>query len=105
MAKQILHDKWVTNEGDIVEIKVWSVSKSEHFPDKIKYSMVFIHDQKRILGYDNERGKGHHEHKFGYEKEIEFKSLEQLLDKFEKAIDEVRGELYGNKNKTCELKN
>ena len=43
-------------------MKVWKVPKSKDFPDGVKYSFVYIHNGKRVLGYDNERGKGHHKH-------------------------------------------
>lgn len=95
-ARLVVHEKWVTNEGDLVEIKVWDVERSESFPDGVKYSMVFVHGDERVLCYDNERGKGHHEHRFGRERPFEYKGLEHLLGKFEKAIDDLRGELYGN---------
>ncbi|MEK7075072.1 MAG: DUF6516 family protein, partial [Patescibacteria group bacterium] len=32
---------------------------SEH---PFKYRLAFVHDGKRIVGYDNERGKGDHKH-------------------------------------------
>ena len=49
-----------------------------------------------MLCYDNEKGKGHHEHRFGKETVVEYKGLEHLLRMFEKSIDSVRGELYGD---------
>ena len=61
-AELILHDKQKTKEGDIIEVKIWKVEKSRDFPDGIKYSFVYVHNEKRVLGYDNERGKGHHKH-------------------------------------------
>jgi hypothetical protein len=95
-GRLVIHEKWVTNEGDLVEIKVWSVDRSASFPEGVKYSMAFIHEDERVLGYDNERGKGHHEHRFGRERMIDYRDLEHMLKKFEKSVDEVRGELYGN---------
>lgn len=32
---------------------------SEHL---FKYRLVFVRDGKRVIGYDNERGKGDHRH-------------------------------------------
>jgi hypothetical protein len=95
-GRLIIHEKWVTNEGDLVEIKVWAVERSESFAEGVKYSMVLIHNGQRVLGYDNERGKGHHEHWFGKETLFEFKDLGHLLRKFERSVDAIRGELYGN---------
>jgi len=62
VAKLRYHLKRIFPEGDIMEIKVWEVPKSEDFPEGVKYSMAYIKVEeggaKRILGYDNERGKG-----------------------------------------------
>jgi hypothetical protein len=95
-GRLIIHEKWVTNEGDLVEIKVWTVDKSGSFPEGVKYSMVFVHEGQRVLCFDNERGKGPHEHYFGRETPFEFKDLQHLLNKFEKSVEIVRSELYGN---------
>ena len=95
-ARPVIHEKWVTNGGDLLEIKVWSVDRSASFPEGVKYSMAFIHGDERVLGFDNERGKGHHEHRLGRESIMEYRDLTHMLRKFEKSIDEVRGELYGN---------
>jgi hypothetical protein len=47
----------------IVEMVVWRVPEpvppSEH---PFKYRLVFVRDGKRLVGYDNERGKGDHRH-------------------------------------------
>ena len=70
-------------------MKVWKVPKSKDFPDGVKYSFVYIHNGKRVLGYDNERGKGHHKHIKGKEAEIEFKDSESLLLQFKREIEEL----------------
>jgi hypothetical protein len=64
MAELIYHEKWKTKEGDIIEIKIWKVPKSKDFPEGVKYSLVYVHKNKRVLCYDNEKGKGHHKHYF-----------------------------------------
>jgi len=49
--------------GGVVEMLVWQlpapVPPSEHL---FKYRLVFVRDGKRVIGYDNERGKGDHRH-------------------------------------------
>ena len=46
-----------------IEIVIWQVPQpvppSEH---PYKYRLVYVIDGKRIVGYDNERGKGDHKH-------------------------------------------
>lgn len=95
----LFSDKRITLENDIIEIKIWKVPKNENFKEGIKYSLVYIHKFKRILGYDNERGKEHHEHRFDKEKKIKFTTWNNLLIKFRKEINKLRDELYGNKSK------
>ena len=61
-ATKLLHTKEEYAQG-FVEIVIWRVPKlvlpSEH---SFKYRLVYIVDGERIVGYDNERGKGDHTH-------------------------------------------
>lgn len=45
--------KRVYPNGDIIEIRAWRVEKSSDKPHGFKFSLVFIRDGKRIIGYDN----------------------------------------------------
>ena len=97
MAKLIYCNKETTLEGDIIEWKIWKVDKSKDFPHGIKYSLVYIHNNIRLLGYDNERSKGHHKHYFGKEIRYEFENVEKLFIDFELDINKLRSILYGKK--------
>ena len=46
----------------MVEIKLWAVEKSSDKPYGYKYSLVYIEDAKRVIGYDNAEQKGDHRH-------------------------------------------
>jgi len=94
MAKLIYHEKWVTKEGDIIEIKIWKVPKSKDFPEGVKYSLVYVHKNERVLCYDNEKGKGHHKHYFGKEIPIKFESVKKLILDFYEDVKEVRRTIY-----------
>ena len=98
MAKLRYHLKRLFPEGDIMEIRIWEVPKSEDFPEGVKYSLVYIKiDQEgaeRVLGYDNERGKGHHRHYFGKEEVIEFRGWEELVRRFFEDVRRLRREMY-----------
>lgn len=96
MAKLIYHNKEKTNEGDIIEWNVWKVKKSKDFPHGLKYRLVYVHNNQRIRGYDNERSKGDHKHYFDKEIKYEFINIEKLFDDFEYDIKKVRVILYGN---------
>lgn len=96
VARLIYYKKSATDEGDIVERKAWAVEKSRDFPEGIKYRLVYIHLNKRALGYDNERAKGHHKHWFGREEKYSFTNNKKLRDDFEADIKKIRRVLYGN---------
>ncbi len=51
-------------------------------PKRLKYRPVYILDGERIVGFDNERGKGDHKHLGGKELAYRFVSIDQLLDDF-----------------------
>jgi hypothetical protein len=51
-----------------------------------KYSLVFVMDGKRVVGYDNERGKGDHRHFLDQEQPYPFKDVETLFRDFQADI-------------------
>ena len=97
MAKLVYYDKETTSEGDIIEWKIWQVDKSKDFPEGIKYSLVYIHNSIRLLGYDNEKSKGHHKHYFDKEILFGFENIEKLFIAFELDIEKLRRIIYGKK--------
>ena len=80
-------------DGHLMEIKVWRVSQpvraSNH---RLKYSLFYGRPGERIVGYDNERGKGDHRHYKQRERPYEFVSIEKLLADFRADVERVRGE-------------
>ncbi|MEK6951840.1 MAG: DUF6516 family protein [Nanoarchaeota archaeon] len=96
MSILLHHKKDITKEGDIIERKVWKIDKGNNFPQGIKYSLVYVHNNKRILGYDNEQGKGHHRHYYQIEELYQFIDFVKLLDDFENDVKKLRRKLYGN---------
>lgn len=71
----------------IVEIVIWQVPEpvppSEH---PYKYRLVYVMDGKRIVGFDNERGKGDHRHIGDQEETYHFVSPQQLMADFWQAV-------------------
>jgi hypothetical protein len=49
---------------------------------------------ERLVGYDNERGKGDHRHYGLRETSYDFVSIEQLMEDFGADISRVRGSLW-----------
>jgi len=95
LTELLYHIKRLLPEGDIMEIKIWKIPLSDNFPEGIKYSMVYIHKNERIIGYDNERGKGHHKHYFGKEEKISFNDWNDLVEMFKEDVKRLRRNLYG----------
>lgn len=90
-ADLILRHKDVTPEGDILEMTVWSLP--EPLPPSghsFKYSLVYIVDGKRVVGFDNERGKGDHCHLDGKERSYLFMNIDQLINDFIHEVDKRR---------------
>jgi hypothetical protein len=50
------------------------------------YRAVYVLDGQRIVGFDNERGKGDHCHLDGKEVPYNFTSVEQLVEDFIAAV-------------------
>lgn len=74
--------------GGVIEIVVWAVPKpvppSRH---GFKYRLVFARDGERVVGYDNERGKGDHRHIDGEEKSYKFVDVPTLLTDFMRDVE------------------
>lgn len=81
-AKLLAHRKERNENGHITELKAWIVPVTEHTPHGLKYSAVYIVNGVRVIGYDNERGKGDHRHFAGVEKPYAFISMAQLVVDF-----------------------
>ena len=82
-AKQILYDKAVLPDNSIVEMIIWQLPKpSPERPHGLKYSLFYGYDGLRIVGYDNERGKGDHKHFGEVESQYRFVSVEKLVADF-----------------------
>jgi hypothetical protein len=97
-ASQLFHDKSRTPDGFIVEMTIWQLPGSD--PDRphgLKYSLFFGRSGERLVGYDNERGKGDHKHVLGREQAYRFKSVEQLMEDFLNDVAAVRRALADSK--------
>lgn len=81
-ATLIIYDKQTDELGYTVEIKLWSVPPDQERKHGIKYSLVYIVQDQRVIGYDNERGKGDHKHIDGAEFSYLIVSPRQLMADF-----------------------
>ena len=70
-----------------VEVVIWQVPEpvlpSTHL---FKYSLAYVVEQRRVLRYDNERGKGDHRHTETVEEPYAFSTPDQLMADFEADV-------------------
>jgi hypothetical protein len=86
-ASLIRHRKAVLATGHIVEIKIWVLPEpTPERPHGLKYSQFFGRPGERVVGYDNEAGKGDHRHYRDREERYEFTTLEKLVIDFEADV-------------------
>lgn len=100
MAIKILEANHRYKDGDILRAIIWKVPKSREFPQAIKYAFCYIHQNRRVLGYDNERKKGHHMHLIDLQtnkeiqKPVHVEDIEMLFQQFREQVREVRRKLH-----------
>jgi hypothetical protein len=92
-ATLLVRERVVYPDGSIVEMVVWRVPQpippSTH---PFKYRLAYIENGRRIVGYDNERGKGDHRHVGNEEADFVFRSIDDLLARFIAEVKRVRSE-------------
>ena len=92
-ATLIIRDRRILADGAIIEVVIWQVpTPVPPTTHGLKYRLFYGRDGERIVGFDNERGKGNHKHVLGVESPYGFTTLAQLLDDFEAEIVAIRGE-------------
>ena len=91
-AQLILNEKTVFEDGSIIELRIWSVPNPvPPTTHGYKYSLFFGRPGERVVGFDNERGKGDHKHVLGTETGYVFTSIAQLLRDFRDEVEMVTG--------------
>jgi hypothetical protein len=92
-ATLIIRERRVDASGGVLEIKVWQVPTpvppSEH---DFKYSLYYGRNGERLVGFDNERGKGDHMHLLGEERPYMFTTLKALLADFFAEVKRLEGD-------------
>ena len=92
-AKRIFYDKAVLADGAIVEMTIWELPQAAaERQHALKYSLFYGRDGQRLVGYDNERGKGDHKHIGAVETRYKFVSIEQLAADFLADVERINNE-------------
>lgn len=75
------------DDGAMVRMVIWDVPRpippSGH---RFKYRLVYILHGRRIIGFDNERGKGDHRHDGDEESPYTFVDVPTLIQDFIQAV-------------------
>lgn len=94
-AKLIRYEKITDELGNTIEIKAWRLPEpTKDKPHGYKYSLVYIVEDSRVIGYDNAEGKGDHKHIRERIETYNFISLRKLVNDFYNDIERYkRGEI------------
>ncbi len=82
-AERLLRFREVYDDGAILDAVLWRLP--EPVPGcshSFKYRLFYGYPGRRVLGFDNERGKGDHLHLEGTEYPYRFTTPERLIDDF-----------------------
>jgi hypothetical protein len=86
-ASLIQDRKSVLESGAIIQIRIWRLTQpTDERPHGLKYSLFYGRPGERIIGYDNETGKGDHRHYRDREEPYAFVSIERLVADFEADV-------------------
>ncbi|MEH3118459.1 MAG: DUF6516 family protein [Methylorubrum populi] len=90
-ATLIIRRRVVFGDRDFAELVVWRVP--EPVPPTthgFKYRLVYIVEGLRVIGFDNERGKGDRRHDAEGETPYRFRGVDPLLGDFVAAVEAWR---------------
>jgi hypothetical protein len=90
-AHLVKYVKVEDDAGNLMEIKIWQLQKpSSDKPHGYKYSLAYLVDGVRVIGYDNAERKGDHRHCGDKEKAYVFRGIDRLLADFGRDIEHYR---------------
>ena len=83
----IMHEKINDIAGNTVEIKIWQLPLSSvDKPHGYRYSLAYVVNDRRVIGYDNGEGKGDHRHYGDREEPYRFLNIDRLINDFYEDI-------------------
>jgi len=91
-GKLVLHTRYVDEQGGLVEMKVYDVPRTPTTPHGFKYSLVYIRNGHRLVGYDNHEHKGDHRHARATTSPYVFTTIERLIEDFRRDVEATKKE-------------
>lgn len=92
-ARLLYSDRQDFPDGGIVEMKIWRLPAADaERRHGLKYRLFYGRRGARLVGYDNERGKGDHRHIGEHEYPYCFESVEKLVADFLADVAKARGD-------------
>ncbi len=90
-AKLVIRERVVFPDGDLAQMVIWRVPEPvAPTTHGFNYSLTYVSGGQRLLGYDNERGKGDHRHVGDHEEPLAFDSIDGLLERFVAEVEQLR---------------
>lgn len=74
-------------------MKAYEVPKKASTPHGFKYSLVYIHEGRRLVGYDNHERKADHRHFREMTIPYAFSTIDRLIEDFRRDVAAARKEL------------
>lgn len=79
------------DDGAMVRMVIWKVPDQVAFSDhSFKYRLVYLEEGKRVIGFDNESGKGDHRHDGDKQSAYIFIDVATLIKDFILAVKQRR---------------
>ena len=92
-AVKIFYDKAILPDGATVQMTIWQLPRStQERPHGLKYSLFYGGQDDRIVGYDNESGKGDHKHIRDVQTRYKFVNVEAMVTDFLADVERIRNE-------------
>jgi hypothetical protein len=82
----------VDDQGGLVEMKAYTVPRTASTPHGFKYSLVYIREGQRLIGYDNHERKGDHRHFRTTTIPYIFTTVEHLIEDFRRDMAAIKKE-------------
>lgn len=90
-AELLMRERLILSRRAFIEIVIWKLPQplpySRH---ALKYRLAYIANQRCVLRFDNEAGKGDHKHLDEVEAPYIFTSLDALLENFWAEVNKRR---------------